>query len=58
VLRFDNRGKAKGEFSGVSGILDIEAGYRIGITSSSAVRKNKVKTICRSGSSIDTHKWV
>jgi hypothetical protein len=56
-LRF-NSSKAKGEFSGISGILDIEAGYRIGITSSSALGKIKLRPYAGGESSIGTDKRV
>jgi predicted outer membrane repeat protein len=42
-LRFENRTKVKGKFSGVSAILDAEAGYRIGIGSSSVFGNIKLR---------------
>jgi predicted outer membrane repeat protein len=48
-LRFENRLKAKGQFSGVSGILDIEAGYRIAIASSSVLGKVKLRPYVGAG---------
>ena len=48
-VRFENRVKAKGEFSGVSGILDIEAGYRIEIGSSSILGRIKLRTYAGAG---------
>ncbi|MDR2251239.1 MAG: autotransporter domain-containing protein [Endomicrobium sp.] len=48
-VSFENRLKAKGQFSGVSGILDIEAGYRIAIASSSILGKIKLRPYAGDG---------
>jgi predicted outer membrane repeat protein len=48
-LRFENRLKAKGQFIGVSGILDMEAGYRIAIASSSILGKIKLRPYAGAG---------
>jgi outer membrane protein OmpA-like peptidoglycan-associated protein len=48
-LRFENRLKAKGHFTGVGGILDIEAGYSIAIASSSTLGKIKLRPYAGAG---------
>jgi predicted outer membrane repeat protein len=42
-LRFENMTKAKGEFGGISAILDVEAGYRIGVASRSVLGRIKLR---------------
>ncbi|MDR2399118.1 MAG: autotransporter domain-containing protein [Endomicrobium sp.] len=42
-LRFENMAKAKGEFGGISAILDVEAGYRIGVASRSVLGRIKLR---------------
>jgi uncharacterized protein with beta-barrel porin domain len=42
-LRFENMTKAKGKFGGISAILDVEAGYRIGVASRSVLGRIKLR---------------
>ncbi|MDR3257139.1 MAG: hypothetical protein LBT18_05835 [Endomicrobium sp.] len=42
-IRFDNNNKGKGEFDGINGSLDVEAGYRIPLTESEIFGKMKLR---------------
>jgi predicted outer membrane repeat protein len=42
-LRFKNKGKAEGKFRGMSAVLDIEGGYRLGVGSNSILGNVKLR---------------